>query len=68
MLFILIDEHMNDKDKKQFLEDFKKAEIEKKLDMWFFALDQEGFWEEILTEMSMIAQFQNKGKTTVINE
>jgi hypothetical protein len=55
---------MNEEDKKAFLDDFKKADIEKKLDMWFYALDQEGLWEELLAEMSMIAQMQNpmKGK------
>ena len=50
---------MNEKDKKTFLEDFKKSDISKKLDMWFFAADQEGIWEEILVEMSDIAQIQN---------
>ena len=54
---------MNEKDKKEFLEDFKKADTNKKLDMWYYALDQEGQWEEILAEMSMIAQdrFGKKG-------
>ena len=55
---------MNEEDKKAFLDDFKKADMGKKLDMWFYALDQEGLWEELLAEMSMIAQMQNpmKGK------
>ena len=53
---------MNEDDVKKFLEDFKKADKEKKLDMWFFALDQEGVWEELLTEMSTIAQMQNMPK------
>jgi len=54
---------MNEKDKKEFLEDFKKADTNKKLDMWYYALDQEGQWEEIIAEMSMIAQdrFGKKG-------
>jgi len=50
---------MNEQDKKTFLEDFKKADISKKLDMWYYALEQEGLWEEIIAEMSMIAQAQN---------
>lgn len=56
---------MNEEDKKTFLHDFKKADIDKKLDMWYYAVDQEAMWEEILTEMSMIAQATNpqKGKT-----
>ena len=49
---------MKDEDVKQFLEDFKKADIDKKLDMWFFALDQEALWEEMLDQMSLIARKQ----------
>ena len=56
------DLEMNDKDKKTFLEDFKKSEISKKLDMWLFALDQEVLWEEILSEMSGIAQSEKSGQ------
>ena len=52
---------MQEEDKKKFLEDFKKADISKKLDMWFFALDQITVWDELIAEMSMIAQM----KTTV---
>ena len=52
---------MKEEDKKKFLEDFKKADISKKLDMWFFALDQVTVWDELIAEMSMIAQM----KTTV---
>ena len=46
---------LEEKDKQAFLEDFKKTEITKKLDMWYYALDQIAFWEEILSEMSGIA-------------
>jgi len=46
---------MNEKDKQEFLEDFKKTDISKKLDMWYYALDQIAFWEETLSEMSEIA-------------
>ena len=53
--------YMKEEDKKSFLEDFKKAEIEKKLDMWFYAMEQEGLWEEIITEMADIAEKQNMG-------
>lgn len=49
---------MNEEDIKTFLEDFKKAEIEKKMDMWFFALNQEAIWDEIMDEMSKIARVQ----------
>ena len=47
---------MNEEDKKAFLKDFTKADIDKKLDMWYFALDQDMLWEEILTEMADTAQ------------
>ncbi len=46
---------MNEDDKKAFLEDFKNRDINQKLDMWFYALDQGGIWEELLAEMSNIA-------------
>ena len=49
---------MNEEDIKAFLEDFKKAEIQKKMDMWFFALDQEALWDEIMDEMAKIARIQ----------
>ena len=53
---------MDEKDKKQFLEDFKKVDVPKKLDMWYFALEQETLWDEILTDMSEFANKQNIGK------
>jgi len=59
---------MNEEDKKAFLEDFEKADKDKKLDMWFYALDQEGLWEEILTEMSMTAQMQTIKREKKIGE
>jgi hypothetical protein len=49
---------MNDKDVKAFLDDFKKAKIEQKMDMWFYALDQEAIWDEIMDEMSKIARIE----------
>jgi hypothetical protein len=59
---------MNEKDKKEFLEDFKKADIDKKLDMWYYALDQEGLWEEVIAEMSAIAQDRFGGKGIMAEE
>ena len=49
---------MNEEDKKAFLEDFDKGDLDKKLDMWYFALDQEALWEEIMEEMSKIARIK----------
>jgi hypothetical protein len=56
---------VNDQDKKTYLSDFKAADIQKKLDMWYYAVEQEALWEEVLAEMSMIANAANpqKGKT-----
>jgi len=59
---------VNEEDKKEFLKDFTDADIEKKLDMWYYALDQEGLWEEILDEMSKLAtmdQMKQMNKKTV---
>ena len=47
---------MNEDDVKAYLEDFKKADINKKLDMWFYAMEQEALWDEIMDEMSKIAR------------
>ena len=49
---------MNEEDVNNFLEDFKKGEIQQKMDMWFFALGQEAIWEDIMDEMSKIARVQ----------
>jgi hypothetical protein len=53
---------MNEKDKKEFLDDFKKANGETKLDMWYYALEQEVLWEQVLAEMSLIAKEQGMDK------
>lgn len=50
---------MNEDEKKAFIADFGKADLSKKLDMWYFAVEQEAIWEEILAEMSGIAQAAN---------
>jgi hypothetical protein len=50
---------VKEEDRKAFLEDFKKVDISKKLDMWYYAVEQEALWEEIIAEMSFIAQAQN---------
>ena len=53
---------MNKEDKKEFLEDFKKVDGPKKLDMWYYALEQEVLWEQILSEMAEIAREQGVDK------
>ena len=50
---------MDEKDRQEFIKDFKEADVSKKLDMWYYALEQEGLWEEIIAEMSEIAQDRN---------
>ena len=47
---------MNEDDVITYLEDFKKTDINKKLDMWFYAMEQEALWDEIMDEMSKIAR------------
>ena len=49
---------MNEEDKKNFLKNFREVNLEKKLDMWFYALEQDGLWEEMLSEMARIAEEQ----------
>ena len=59
---------MKEEDVKMFLDDFKKADITKKLDMWYFAVEQEALWEEALAEISMIAQAANPQKGKLMEE
>ena len=53
---------MEEKDKKEFLDDFKKSEGSKKLDMWDYALRQQVLWEQTITELSVIAKEQGVDK------
>jgi len=59
---------VNEKDKQDFLKDFKEADVQKKLDMWYYALDQEGLWEEVIAEMSDIAQGRNIAVNRIVEE
>ena len=59
---------MNEDDKKVFLEDFKKADIQKKLDMWFYAMEHIGIWDQIIAEMSFIASNLSGQKAKVVEE
>ena len=56
---------MKEEDQQKFLEDFKKADISKKLDMWYFALEQASIWDELIEEMAMIAQIKMGPMKTV---
>lgn len=53
---------MNDGDRNEFIDEFKKADGTKKLDMWYYALEQEVLWEDIIANMSEIAKKQKVDK------
>ncbi len=53
---------MNDEDKKELMEDFKKGDGTKRLDLWDYALSQQVLWENIITEMQKIAHEQGVDK------
>jgi len=42
--------------------------MDKKLDLWYYAVEQEALWEEALAEMSMIAQAANPQKGKMVEE
>jgi len=53
---------MNEDEKKEFIEEFKKADGGKRLDMWDFALAQQVLWEKTIAEMQNIAHKQGVDK------
>ena len=53
---------MNDDDKKQFIDEFTKAEGSKKLDMWDYAIEQQVIWDKIITQLTLIAREQGVDK------
>ncbi len=53
---------MDDQDKKEFIEEFKKGDGAKRLDMWDYALAQQVLWEKIIAEMQTIARDQGVDK------
>ncbi len=53
---------MDDKGRKEFIDDFKKGDGAKRLDMWDYALAQQVLWEQVITEMQNIAREQNVDK------
>jgi hypothetical protein len=56
---------VKEEDAKAFLNDFKHADINKKLDMWYYALEQDALWEEIISEVADIAQMDQMKKIGV---
>ncbi|KYK28371.1 hypothetical protein AYK20_01310 [Thermoplasmatales archaeon SG8-52-1] len=53
---------MDENDKKELIEEFKKADGSKRLDMWDYALEQQVFWENIIVELQKIAREQGVDK------
>ena len=53
---------MDDKGKKELVEEFKKGDGSKRLDMWDYALSQQVMWENIIAEMQVIAREQGVDK------
>jgi len=53
---------MNDDDKKEFIEEFKKADGSKRLDMWDYAVEQQVLWDGIITDLQSIARKQGVDK------
>ena len=53
---------MNDEDKKEFMEEFKKGDGTKRLDMWDYALAQQVVWENIISKLQHIAREQGVDK------
>jgi hypothetical protein len=53
---------MNEKDKKDMMEEFKKADGAKRLDMWDYACEQQVIWEKIIDDMQKIAREQGVDK------
>ena len=53
---------MDEEGKKELLEEFKKVDGGKRLDMWDYACSQQVFWENIIIEMQNIAKEQGIDK------
>ena len=53
---------MNEEDKKAYIEEFKKADGAKRLDMWDYALQHQVLWENIIAEIQKIAKEQGMDK------
>jgi hypothetical protein len=53
---------MNEDDKKELMEEFKKGDGAKRLDLWDYALAQQVLWEDIIAELQKIAHEQGVDK------
>ena len=53
---------MDDKDRKEFIDEFKKSDGATRLDMWDYAIAQQVLWEQLINEMQIIARDQKVDK------
>lgn len=53
---------MNDEDKKELLDEFIKGDGAKRLDLWDYALAQQVLWDDIITQLTLIAKKQRIDK------
>lgn len=53
---------MNETDKKDLIEEFKKSDGSIRLDMWDYALAQQVLWENIIADLQKIAHKQGVDK------
>jgi len=53
---------MNEKDKKEFIVEFKKSDGTQRLDLWEYVVEQQVIWDQIITEMQKIAHEQGVDK------
>ena len=53
---------MNEKDKKELLDEFKKSDGAKRLDLWDYATQQQVLWEDIISDIQKIAREQGVDK------
>jgi hypothetical protein len=53
---------MNEDDKKELIEEFKRGDGTKRLDMWDYALAQQVLWENVIADLQKIAHEQGVDK------
>lgn len=53
---------MNEQDKKEIIEEFKKGNGTKRLDLWDYSCQQQLIWEQIMLDMQNIAREQGVDK------
>ena len=53
---------MDEEGRKEFIEEFKKGDGPKRLEMWDYGLRQQVLWEKIIADIQQIARDQNVDK------